>query len=69
MKSNWLTFVLILIGGILLLFASAMNEPLNSSRTLWFKIAGIIILMTGVYRAYKGSAKNESNPENDEDRG
>jgi|GEM_PF-2090871 len=69
MRFKWLTLVLIIVGAVLLIFSSGIEPRADGKQTIGFKIAGIILLMFGIYRASK--VKPEQNQEIDEnqDRG
>jgi len=69
MRFKWLTLVLIIVGAVLLIFFSGIEPRAVGKQTIGFKIAGIILLMFGIYRASK--VKPEQNQEIDEnqDRG
>lgn len=66
MKGNWLTLALVVVGAVLVLFSFGADEPLNSPDTVWFKIVGIVLLMIGLYRASRISAKSAEKQEEDD---
>lgn len=54
MNKKWLTPLLLVIGAILLITASALNHTdLSPKKNVWIKISGLIILMFGLYHASK----------------
>lgn len=65
MKFKWLTVVLIIVGAGLLIFSSGIEPAANGPKTIWFKIAGLIMLMAGIYRASR--VKPAQNDEINED--
>lgn len=65
MKYKWLTPVLIFVGGIVLIYAFRIDPNLNSKETVWLKVAGIVILMMGMYRASKRTNIDEEERGND----
>lgn len=68
MQRKWITSVFIFIGAILLIVSSGIESSASEVYTVWFKIAGLIILMTGLYRAAKNKSNSKENIENDENR-
>lgn len=60
MRFKWLTPVLIIVGGVLLLFSIGLDKELSKQETVWFKVVGIILLMIGIYRASLGVKSNQN---------
>lgn len=51
MRKKWLTIVLLAVGAGLIIFASGIEPKAYGEKTVGFKIAGLIMLMYGIYRA------------------
>lgn len=59
LKSRRFNFILILVGGIIALYANAEEQ-----QEMYILLIGIMILMFGLYRLSRGiSSKNENNQE------
>lgn len=71
MKYKWLTPTLIGIGAILLIFSSGIEPKADGRQTIAFKIAGLILLMIGIYRAsrVKPSEENDFEAKVEEEKG
>lgn len=51
MKAKHLTLLLLVIGAGLIIFSSGIEPKAYGEKTIGFKIAGLILLMYGIYRA------------------
>lgn len=68
MRSKWLIPILIFVGAVLLLLSSTLNHSSVSEKAnVWLKIAGLIILMIGLYKASKRSTIPHKENKDDEE--
>lgn len=66
---KWITPALIIVGAILLFGASRIDSGLTTSSTIWFKIAGLLAIFLGIYRATKVVKTYSENENNDDTEG
>lgn len=66
---KWVTPVLIIVGAILLFGASSLDSGKTDSFRVGFKIAGLLIIFWGIYRATKVVRSHTENFDDDDTEG
>lgn len=69
MNAKWITPTVLFIGAVILIFASVADSKVGEENVLWLKIGGLIILMTGIYRASRRTDSSEQHEQDHDDRG
>lgn len=64
MVKKWMIPIFIGAGAVLLIFSSVIEPKSNGEHTLWFKIAGLILIMIGIYKASQVKPEQQTDDDN-----